>query len=165
MSRAEVPPSAYRERGRLAPKLSFEDAIQTLQSMFQGWTRVALTDMLQANNLNMELTIESILAIGAPPDRFGGHSNTSSGLPDMMIDATPDDSKRGHPVVLPDDFLRVPGASKAQQMEADEQLARMLQDELFLRELRDNPEFQRYTARPNSANPGYPAYSGGANGG
>lgn len=42
MSRAEVPPSSYRERGRNAPKLSFDAALDTLQAMFQGWTREAL---------------------------------------------------------------------------------------------------------------------------
>lgn len=64
---------------------------------------------------------------------------------------------RGIPTVLPSDFLRIPGrkypASNAtavsdprpavlgSQVMSDENLARMLQDELFQEELRNNPEF------------------------
>ena len=73
---------------------------------------------------------------------------------------------RGNPTTLPPDFLRIPGRSypdsgstnsgirqdvvnqnqpnsppQTQQMLADEQLARMLQDEMFMRELSRNPEF------------------------
>ena len=51
---------------------------------------------------------------------------------------------RGTPTTLPNDFLRIPGRKYPQQSEAgsagggmtDEQLARMLQDELFQEELR-----------------------------
>lgn len=137
--------------------------------------------MLKANNLNMELTIESILSIGAPSNSFGDSS--SEGISDVMI--APDDdeerakknvtstahssqAQRGRPIVLPDDFLPVPGTSKLQQLDADEQLAKALQDELFLAELSGNPEFAPFTTRhqqsrrPNNrAHQGYPAsYNG-----
>ena len=49
---------------------------------------------------------------------------------------------RGTPTELPPDFLRIPGAeTTAASMDSDEALARMLQDELFAQELRNNPEF------------------------
>ncbi|KAL3774637.1 hypothetical protein ACHAW5_008560 [Stephanodiscus triporus] len=82
---------------------------------------------------------------------------------------------RGAPTVLPSDFLRIPGrkypaalsssfpsratadhpiasASSGDaggQMMTDEQLARMLQDELFQEELRNNPEFSHLAGRRN----------------
>ena len=54
--------------------------------------------------------------------------------------------QRGIKTDLPDDFLRIPGTHPAPgtelaDVDADEQLARMLQDELFAEELRNNPEF------------------------
>jgi len=85
---------------------------------------------------------------------------------------------RGTPTVLPSDFLRIPGqkypvssstttsttASSSSisdpiasangpggfgQMMTDEQMARMLQDELFQEELRNNPEFSHLAGRRN----------------
>ncbi|KAL7552496.1 hypothetical protein ACHAWF_015743, partial [Thalassiosira exigua] len=79
---------------------------------------------------------------------------------------------RGTPTRLPPDFLRIPGrkypvantptsnnvsapiASASGpggmgQMMTDEQLARMLQDELFQEELRNNPEFSHLAGRRN----------------
>uniref|UniRef100_A0A7S4N9B0 CUE domain-containing protein n=1 Tax=Odontella aurita TaxID=265563 RepID=A0A7S4N9B0_9STRA len=52
---------------------------------------------------------------------------------------------RGTPTQLPPDFLRVPGGST--DIDGDEQLARMLQDELFTRELANNPEFAHLAGR------------------
>lgn len=49
---------------------------------------------------------------------------------------------RGTPTELPPDFLRIPGRSYGSNtINEDEQLARMLQDELFTQELANNPEF------------------------
>jgi hypothetical protein len=50
---------------------------------------------------------------------------------------------RGTTTELPPDFLRIPGAATpvASSLDSDEALARMLQDELFSQELRNNPEF------------------------
>jgi hypothetical protein len=53
------------------PALTFEQALDKLQDMFGEWSRPALAQMLQANQLNMELTVESILSIGPPPPGFG----------------------------------------------------------------------------------------------
>ena len=89
---------------------------------------------------------------------------------------------RGLPTVLPSDFLRIPGtkypvssspnaiisnarpgptgASTMGQMMTDEQLARMLQDELFQEELRNNPEFSHLAGRRNRAD----HFAGGSSG-
>lgn len=59
--------------------------------------------------------------------------------------AVPKPKGRGTPTDLPPDFLRIPGApipaTSSSTMDADEALARMLQDELFSQELANNPEF------------------------
>ena len=90
---------------------------------------------------------------------------------------------RGLPTVLPSDFLRIPGtkypvssspnaiisnarpgptgASTMGQMMTDEQLARMLQDELFQEELRNNPEFSHLAGRRN---PRADHFTGGSSG-
>lgn len=82
-------------------------------------------------------------------------------------------------VDLPPDFLRIPGykhKTTTPEEDADEQLARMLQEEDFLKELQGNPEFaylargggysgasrQKQRARQSRANAGYPGSSGGA---
>jgi len=54
----------------------------------------------------------------------------------------PSKKGRGTPTELPPDFLRIPGRSYGSNtINEDEQLARMLQDELFTQELANNPEF------------------------
>lgn len=80
-------------------------------------------------------------------------------------------TKKGRAVVLPTDFLRIPGrtyptdnntntesssswSSRSaggtnNMMMTDEQLARMLQDELFQEEIRNNPEFRHLAGRRN----------------
>lgn len=51
--------------------------------------------------------------------------------------------KRGRNVTLPSDFLRVPGSSRSSEEMTDEQLAALLQNELFLQELSTHPEFEQ----------------------
>ncbi|KAL7469526.1 hypothetical protein ACHAXS_009946 [Conticribra weissflogii] len=89
-----------------------------------------------------------------PPDAF----------PSSAVAATK--KGRGTPTVLPEEFLRVPGrkhpasssssssgsnavssSSSGGAALTDEQLARMLQDELFQEELRNNPEFSHLAGR------------------
>jgi hypothetical protein len=97
---------------------------------------------------------------------------------------------RGTPNQLPSDFLRIPGRSYPNDTTAtsstnvdavagemtDEQLARMLQDELFQEELRNNPEFSHLAGRRNpraggggvqfgSQGTGRSTYGGAAGGG
>uniref|UniRef100_A0A7S2L3U3 CUE domain-containing protein n=1 Tax=Leptocylindrus danicus TaxID=163516 RepID=A0A7S2L3U3_9STRA len=82
-------------------------------------------------------------------------------------------------VDLPSDFLRIPGykhRTTTPEEDADEQLARMLQEEDFLKELKGNPEFaylargggfqqKQRVNRQSRANAGYPGASRGANDG
>lgn len=73
----------------------------------------------------------------------GGTSQRATGVAPV---SGPNGRKlRGTPTQLPPDFLRVPGRSA--DIDADEQLARMLQDELFTRELANNPEFAHLAGR------------------
>jgi hypothetical protein len=88
---------------------------------------------------------------------------------------------RGLPTVLPSDFLRIPGrkypasspndaipnarpgpGASMGQLVTDEQLARMLQDELFQEELRNNPEFSHLAGRRN---PKVDHFAGGSSSG
>jgi hypothetical protein len=90
---------------------------------------------------------------------------------------------RGTPIALPPDFLRIPGrmypaasssssssssraAAAATSDMTDEQLARMLQDELFQEELRNNPEFSHLAGRrnPRAHHPSWGAGAAGAGG-
>jgi len=84
---------------------------------------------------------------------------SSSSSPSRSRQQPPHHEGRGTPTTLPSDFLRIPGrnydiatsssavTNNNEQLPVnsngmtDEQLARMLQDELFQEELRNNPEF------------------------
>jgi hypothetical protein len=91
----------------------------------------------------------------------------------------------GTPAVLPSDFLRIPGrkypatttaasssstgssfatSGIAGQVMTDEQLARMLQDELFQEELRNNPEFSHLAGRRNPRATAHAPWGAGAGG-
>eukprot|EP00804_Cyclotella_cryptica_P016197 CCRYP_005699-RA/>CCRYP_005699-RA protein AED:0.01 eAED:0.01 QI:217/1/1/1/0.66/0.5/4/2369/321 len=87
-------------------------------------------------------------------------------------------SGRGTATTLPVDFLRIPGRKYPQQQPppqqsvgraggmTDEQLARMLQDELFQEELRNNPEFSHLAGRRHAQQmTGRSTYSGAGGGG
>ncbi len=114
--------------------------------------------------LARRLSIEWNSAAGPPaPPSSSAAAGTALPTP------PPSSPRRGKPTTLPADFLRVPGAHKRslvspdQQLMMDEQLARMLQDEPFLNQLRNDPEFRRQQQqqqggrhrRPSQA--GYPA--------
>ena len=79
---------------------------------------------------------------GGGGQRQGRSTNTTS---QPVAAPTPKPKGRGTPTELPPDFLRIPGApipaADSSTMDADEALARMLQDELFSQELANNPEF------------------------
>lgn len=116
-----------------------------------------------------------------PSDAFPPPSSSSSSSRSNSNAAAK--KGRGTPAVLPDDFLRVPGrkypassgANAASSTTSsngvtltDEQLARMLQDELFQEELRNNPEFSHLAGRghmgfgnASAQRTGRSTYSGG----
>mmetsp|Transcript_2212 Transcript_2212/g.5122 ORF Transcript_2212/g.5122 Transcript_2212/m.5122 type:complete len:371 (-) Transcript_2212:3-1115(-) len=104
----------------------------------------------------------------APSSRATDRTPSARVPPSDAFPSSPSNSAakkgRGTPTLLPDDFLRVPGrkypASSSSGANAassstssdgaaltDEQLARMLQDELFQEELRNNPEFSHLAGR------------------
>jgi len=67
---------------------------------------------------------------------------------------TPVKKGMGTPTELPSDFLRIPGHSNdTSSLDSDEQLARMLQDELLQKELRNNKEFA-HLANGGQSRPG-----------
>ncbi|GMH50747.1 hypothetical protein TrRE_jg10359 [Triparma retinervis] len=133
--------------------ITYEDALSTLEAMFgTTWTKEELGELLRHEKGHMERTCEIIIANDGVPPRQG----------------------KGTPTTLPPDFLRIPdyggvgglnhpsasgrpgpqsgsppSASPPQtsQMREDEALARMLQNELFVAELQNNPEF-RHLAGP-----------------
>lgn len=77
---------------------------------------------------------------------------------------------RGIRTELPPDFLRIPGVdpppgTDAPDIDADEQLARMLQDELFTQELRNNPEFAHLAGTGGPHRGGGAGRAGGGPGG
>jgi hypothetical protein len=115
--------------------LSYNDALDTLQSMFSDWDRENLAQVLKLNHGHMEQTIEAILRSPVPNTKIpSGPTEIDSGYPSQP-------KLRGRLVRLPDDFLQVPGPED-HHMVADEQLAAMLQDELFLQELMADPDLQ-----------------------
>lgn len=169
--------------------ITFEAAVDTLQSMFPSYDKETLSMLLQSNSNNVERTIESVLvmegtlesvgsdnlppyprepqhaapaaaAAGAsdsssagkpesdfaapqrphwqemPPTRYDGSSSSGSG----HSNGKGNGSSRGgakRRVELPEDFLRPPGWRLKNVTLGDEQLALMLQNEMFQREARD----------------------------
>lgn len=83
--------------------------------------------------------------------RTSANTTSSRGTTQQPVPVPPAKKGRGTPTELPADFLRIPGqpipvatpstSTSTSTMDSDEQLARMLQDELFSQELRNNPEF------------------------
>jgi hypothetical protein len=141
--------------------ISFENAVGTLKSMFPEWDEETLTTLLMSNQYHVERTIETILsmcgdadagvvepaapapshvvqstAINAPAPAASyppssGHSRSSQ---PVSAPPPPDSRYRGVKSILPDDFLRPPGFQS--RIYADEELALMLQNEMFMREAR-----------------------------
>jgi hypothetical protein len=123
---------------------------------------------------------------GRPARGGGGAGTTTTGRTTRRPDPPPAAGTRGRgtPIALPPDFLRIPGrmypaassssssssssraAAAATSDMTDEQLARMLQDELFQEELRNNPEFSHLAGRrnPRAHHPSWGAGAAGAGG-
>lgn len=128
--------------------ISYEQAMETLSSMFDSWDRETIEAIFQGNECHMERTIDSILAmegvtdvvIEAPSEgsdltlnrRVSAQDENVLNIPPNMGFRSSENNLRGTKCILADDFLRPPGF---QSLFADEQLAIMLQDELFRREV------------------------------
>lgn len=135
--------------------MSHEEAIQLLSSMFESWERETLMAVFESNGYHVERTIETIIGMEQPElatstpsqqqsfSRGGGSQTHSQPSPNLVSDSYQEPSphlsttspsqgkRRGAPVQLPDDFLRLPKSPVDQVFLEDEQLAMMLQNELF----------------------------------
>mmetsp|Transcript_5563 Transcript_5563/g.5747 ORF Transcript_5563/g.5747 Transcript_5563/m.5747 type:complete len:303 (-) Transcript_5563:278-1186(-) len=147
----------------MSSTVSYDDAIEMLQSMFETWDKETLVEIFRGNDCHMERTIECILSmegggdIDPPPSANAAPAPTAANVNDSLLDYGYDSdpvlpippsatsrnieqqvpennisNNRGVRIILPDDFLRPPGYS---QMIGDEQLALMLQDEMFRKEV------------------------------
>jgi len=132
--------------------ITFEDAVATLKTMFPDWDEETLTTILVSNDYHVERTIENVLSmcgdttVGPPAgaaqpstDRLSMNPSPSRSMSNESREpgaapapAAAESRYRGRMCSLPDDFLRPPGYSP--RIIADEELALMLQNELFRRE-------------------------------
>jgi hypothetical protein len=141
--------------------ISYEEAISTLKVMFPDWDEETLSTVLVSNQYHVERTIENILSMSgeavaspAPPTSQTPQRAHTSSFGAASAPAAPASSTQRRPVAaaaapapsenakqyrgidctLPEDFLRPPGFQH--RIFADEELAIMLQNELFQREVR-----------------------------
>lgn len=159
--------------------LSYEEALSTLQSMFgETWSKESLDAVLRHFEGHMENTIEAILNHGRKdPAALIAKLKNSTNLDEDLarqLDAEEHQRQRptttvssastkkglGTPTQLPPEFLRIPGYSLPSTVAADEQLARMLQDEIFQRELANSREFGHLARNPSRTN--YPGAAAAA---
>jgi len=130
-----------------------ESLVERLGSMGKG----SNVPHAAAANLDTQISMDEELARAleqedrSTPATSANHGSSTPGLAgfyhpretESVSKPNPVSSKkkgRGTPTELPQDFLRIPGR-KYTDLDADEALARMLQDDLFTEELANNPEF------------------------
>lgn len=114
----------------------------------------ALIQQLQSGGSDSNTAMDEAIARQLAQEERGGsggqarqrRSTNTPTSPPVAAPPTPKPKGRGTPTELPPDFLRIPGApipaaGSNSALDADEALARMLQDELFSQELANNPEF------------------------
>lgn len=127
--------------------ISYEAAMATLKTMFPKADEAVVTMVLEANGGHMERTVEQLLTMDIPQS-----GDTPKGLPSQAaLKSEERELLPGRP--LPDDFLRPPSYFKQasveqSQVDQDAELARMLQDEMFLQDLARNPEFYGLQPHP-----------------
>ena len=167
--------------------ITYEEALETLKSMFgEPWTESTLDAVLRHHEGHMENTVETVLGHGdgdpdelvrrlQDPNAAAAASSAANSGTSTPITANGGSSGsttrggrrlRGIKTELPPDFLRIPGVdpppgTDAVDIDADEQLARMLQDELFTQELRNNPEFAHLAGGRGSSGAGRGGPGGG----
>lgn len=131
--------------------ISYEEALETLQSMFgDKWTRDGLDTVLRHHQGHMENTVDMILRHGdgspeallkqieegidpraqtaAMDEALARQLSQSAQAPTATGTTSSKKKGRGTPTILPDDFLRLPNGANfsSNQMSDDEALARML---------------------------------------
>lgn len=174
-----------------SPSLQPPQAIAALKAMFGHVPQATLEAVLRAQKWNMERTVEALLELnGAEPPPSSQQppplpQPTMPG-PSSSSSAGQQPRRRGKPVALPDDFLRVPGRQQHQharslsgeeQLRADEALAQQLQqqetavagvDARYQQHRRERaaslqhpPQAQAHARRPRMQSaPGYPPSAG-----
>ena len=136
--------------------VTYEEAMATLQSMFGGVDREVIAMVLQSNSGHVEKTVENLLAMTGGGAAADAHS--SSFQSSLAASSSSSSSYGGVQSVLPDDFMRPPsyfaaqltGPGRQRQYEPTRErrhLAQMLQDELFMAELQQNPHL--YDEQPH----------------
>jgi hypothetical protein len=173
----------------MSNRVTFNDAIRSLNEMFPSFDAELLAAMLRDNGNHMERTIEQVLQMetdsggkGSSEPSSGSSATSPAPVPvpaptpvrQLKEDTRPYESSdqssgpkagssevagmkiggaygspagvsaagkraggRGTKTTLPDSFLRPPGWRENNLTIGDEQLALMLQDEMFRKELRD----------------------------
>jgi hypothetical protein len=155
------------------PQMSYEEAVTNLQAMFTRIEPEVIGAVLESSGFQLELAIEQLLTLdpagdgavsdagpggrsGSPvrdlddPDRPPRTTFNSEAVVGSLDGALPTTVWRH---TLPDDFLAVPGSSapggavtstSQEQMVEDAALAEMLSNEMFMEQLRSDPEFAAY---------------------
>jgi hypothetical protein len=120
----------------------------TVEAILQhgGGDPQALIKQLQSGASDSNTAMDEAIARQIAQEERGGSGGRRSTTTTSQPAPAPKPKGRGTPTELPPDFLRIPGApiptaASNSTMDADEALARMLQDELFSQELANNPEF------------------------
>jgi len=138
-----------------AQHVSYEEAMSSLQSMMPHLDSKLIAQTLQQNRGHLERTVEELLSLpddaSASALNFSSSSSSSSTHQRRRSSVAPPSVGGSN---LPDDFLRQPswfssryGEGGAQsQIDQDAILAQMLQDEMFMAEIRANPEL--YSEEP-----------------
>lgn len=121
----------------MSKKISMNDALETLQSMFPHIEKKVLKTYIFKTNGHMEKTVELLLShtnFESSSEMFGGNQVSSTNQPTVPpVSEGLSESMFRHNV--PDDFLRWKRKKKKKkhrtQMEKDEQLAKKLQRQLL----------------------------------
>mmetsp|Transcript_22749 Transcript_22749/g.39261 ORF Transcript_22749/g.39261 Transcript_22749/m.39261 type:complete len:328 (-) Transcript_22749:169-1152(-) len=168
--------------------ISFESAVETLKVMFPDWDEETLSTILVSNNYHVENTIETVLsmgetngdekpvsrptsppttrpggAVGAPPPSRPQETSGPTASQGNPFGAAPSSSSgrnRGLRCDLPADFLRPPSwQPNTHTILADEELALMLQDEMFQEQVRQalGENYLNETMGPNGTRRTVPA--------
>lgn len=133
-----------------------ENTVEAVLAHGDGDPQVLLEKLKSGGTAEADTALDAALARQlAQEERRGSARRSSSSRTTTTTSSQPAPSPppppppkgRGTPTELPPDFLRIPGmpipttSANAGTTDQDEALARMLQDELFAQELRNNPEF------------------------
>jgi hypothetical protein len=161
--------------------MSFREEVVMIASMFEGIDKTTIHRVFQANNFNVESTIDNLLDMNSESSPSPSSSTTDrSSFPLQQARASPvsatlaearalerarqesqSGSRRAMPPKvgvkkwrnpLPEQFLRLPSSylqtsSSSFTTLRDEELARMLQNEIFRQQLREDPLFNRLLAQ------------------